>query len=199
MGDYGTNAHVSRLLERKREQDTYVAAYNIRLPITSPLAIDLCLSSVSVNGQVNRALLVPHNNTIWTKPMRRKRGITASITVLSSRKSFSDRIKRPATRRKMIVAQKRVIHQQTRRVGLSSSKVCSGGGDEYNDMVYLVNNGHARQPPQRDERGVRSRPRRLADSVSAVTTAYSPGSPLPVATCSCRKPQVGASSRQGGG
>lgn len=90
--------------------------------------------------------------------MRRKRGTTAKVTVLSSRKSFSDRMRRPATRRKMIVAQKRVIHQQTRSVGLSSSEECNGGGDEYNDMVTAVNGGHARQPPQRDERGVRSRP-----------------------------------------
>lgn len=134
-------------------ESTYVAAYNTRLAITNPLAIDLCLFSVSDNGQLNWALLVPHNNTIWTRPIRRNRGTAANVTVLSSRKSFSDRIKRPATRRKMMVEQNRVIHQQTRSVGLSSSGECSGGGDEYNGMVALVSCGHARQPPERGRAG----------------------------------------------
>ncbi|KAJ8128859.1 hypothetical protein O1611_g4775 [Lasiodiplodia mahajangana] len=48
---------------------------------------------------------------------------------------------------------------------------CSGGGDEYNVMVPLVNGCHARQPPQRDERGVRGRPLELAGSIALVVKA----------------------------
>jgi hypothetical protein len=116
---YHTNKDINHIYNNNK-RGTYVAAYNKRLAKTSPLATDLCIFSVSVKGQVNLALLVPHSNTRWTRPIRMKRGIIANITVLSSRKSFSDRTKRPATRKKMTVAQNRVIHQQTRSVGLSS-------------------------------------------------------------------------------
>lgn len=64
-------------LDRGKLDETYVAAYNMRLAITSPLAIDLCRLSVSVNGQVNWALLVPQSNMTWTRPMRMKRGMMA--------------------------------------------------------------------------------------------------------------------------
>lgn len=50
-----------------------------------------------------------------------------------------------------MTAQKVVIHQHTNSVGLSSLKVLSGGGSEYNAMVSMALRTGARHPPQRDE------------------------------------------------
>lgn len=52
-----------------------------------------------------------------------------------------------------MTAQKVVIHQQTSSEGLSSLKVLSGGGSEYNAMVSAAWRTEARHPPQRDEVG----------------------------------------------
>lgn len=62
--------------------------------------------------------------------MRINSGTKARAATLSSVKSFSVRTNRPDTRSRMMTVQNMVIHQHTRRVGLSSLKLRSGGGSE---------------------------------------------------------------------
>jgi hypothetical protein len=63
-------------------------------------------------------------------------GIRAQAAILSSLKSFSVRMKRPMTRRKMTTVQKMVIHQHTSKVGLSNLKRREAGGSEYIDICH---------------------------------------------------------------
>ncbi len=112
---------------------TYVAAWSIRLARTSPLPMVLLRTSSSDKGRSsggNSTLFVPYSRMRWTHPMRKKRGITANAAVLSSWNSLSVRMKRPQTRKRIMVVQNNVNHQQTRRVGLSCPGERSGGGDE---------------------------------------------------------------------
>lgn len=79
---------------------------------------------------VKSALLVPLTRIKWTHPMRKNMGIKATAANLSSEKSLSVRMKRPAIRSRIMRAQKMVAHQQTSSEGLSCEKSRSAGGSE---------------------------------------------------------------------
>lgn len=131
---------------------THNAAYMILDAKTSLLPISLCRISTSVKPAVS-ALFVPQTRTTCTNPIRIMSGMILNAMILSSGNNRSVRIYRPQIRTRIITNEKPVHHQLSKRVGLSSSLVCAGGGSvEYNRRTRLMADLDAHPPPQRGER-----------------------------------------------